>query len=222
MKLTEKEVKALQRELNAFTEKRLRGVAPLIVDGDKGPATDKRIRECKWFLGFKAPTGAGVEKRLAGRLQAPKNEKLFPDPSYVKRGVKRRRAQRWRYRQQLLYSYVAPGVVRFDGVPVAKVAVKYLLFARAHGWAGRLNSGWRDPAYSESLCFRMCGAPSCPGRCAGRSSNHAGKTSSQFAVDVSDYVKFGQLMARKDAPHDPRIYNALGAQDPVHFSPSGR
>ena len=109
----------------------------------------------------------------------------------------------------------------FDGVPVAVVSEPHLKFARKNGWQGRLNSGWRDPAYSESLCYRMCGAPQCPGRCGGRSSNHAGKTTSQFAVDVSDYVKFGQLMARKDAP-SPRIFNALGAQDPVHFSPSGR
>lgn len=114
----------------------------------------------------------------------------------------------------------ATGVTRFDGVPVAAWMVPYLEWARRNGWRGQLVSGWRDPAYSESLCRRMCGAPSCPGRCAGRASNHAGSVQPHGAVDVSDYYTFGRLMQR--CPIQPRIYNALGARDPVHFSVSGR
>ena len=97
---------------------------------------------------------------------------------------------------------------------------KHLDWARQNGWKGTLNSGFRDPAYSEKLCISMCGAPSCPGRCAGRASNHAGSSNPAGAVDVSDYVTFGQLMRR--CPYSPKIFNALGAQDPVHFSASGR
>lgn len=219
--MSKAEVKDLQRALNAFTDEHLKGVQPLIVDGDKGPATDQRIRKCKYWLGFKVPTGSGVGKQLIPRLQHPKRERLFPSAEYTERGRRRRTEQREEWRRQREKADEADGVTTFDGVPVAVVAVANLRFARRHGWQGKLNSGWRDPAYSESLCYRMCGAPSCPGRCAGRASNHAGKTASQFAVDVSDYVRFGQLMARSDAP-GPRIFNALGAQDPVHFSPSGR
>lgn len=218
-KLTKDQVRDVQRALNAFTKKRLRGVAPLIVDGDKGQATDQRIRKCKWYLGFKAPTGAGVEKRFIQRLRSPRDRSLFPH-GYVRRGIKRRVAQRLRYRKQQAYALIAPGVTLFDGVPVAKVAVKYLVFARAHGWAGRLVSGFRDPNYSQSLCYGMCGQPSCPGTCAGLGSNHVGKTEERFALDVSDYVKFGQLMARPDAPQNPRIFNDL-PNDRVHFSPNG-
>lgn len=110
------------------------------------------------------------------------------------------------------------GVTTFDGVPVAAVAVPYLQWARNHGWNGRLVSGWRDPKYSQSLCYRMCGRPSCPGKCAGTSSNHVGTTSNHFAVDVSDYQTFRRVIA--DCPISPRIFNNLPI-DPVHFSPSG-
>jgi hypothetical protein len=112
------------------------------------------------------------------------------------------------------------GVATFDGKPVAAWLKPYLVWARNNGWQGTLNSGWRDPAYSEQLCRNICGAPTCPGRCAGKTSNHAGSVKPAGAVDVSDYGKFGELMRR--CPIEPRIFNALGARDPVHFSASGR
>ena len=111
------------------------------------------------------------------------------------------------------------GVGRYDGVPVANWMVPYLQWARDNGWKGRLVSGWRDPNYSESLCRRMCGAPRCPGRCAGTSSNHVGSVEPHGAVDVSDYVTFERLMAR--CPLQPRLRNTLDARDPVHFSVPG-
>lgn len=218
---TRAEVRALQRALNAFTDEHLKGVTPLIVDGDKGAATDKRIRQAKFWLGFKVPTGAGVGKQLIPRLEHPKHARLFPSKEYVERGRQRRQKQRDEWRRHQKAAEDADGVTTFDGVPVAVVAVPLLKFARAHDWQGRLNSGWRDPDYSEQLCRNMCGAPSCPGRCAGRTSNHSGKTAARFAVDVTDYVRFGALMNRPDAPK-PHIFNALGSRDPVHFSPSGR
>ena len=113
----------------------------------------------------------------------------------------------------------ATGVTKYDGVPVAAWMVPYLQWARANGWKGRLVSGWRDPQYSRSLCMRMCGAPSCPGRCAGTSSNHVGSAKPNGAVDVSDYVTFERVMAR--CPYRPQLVNRLDARDPVHFSVSG-
>jgi hypothetical protein len=215
--MTQAEVKEVQRALNAFTDKRLRGVSPLIVDGDKGPATNKRISLCKWYLGLKAPTGSGVGKRLLIRLREPKHPEHFPSKAFVERGIKRRKAQRRRYRREKRHP--EPGVTRYDDVPVAEVAVPYLRFARNHGWQGQLVSGWRDPEYSESLCRRMCGMPSCPGTCAGKASNHSGKTKDKFALDVSDWARFTELMARSDAPK-PRIFNDL-PRDRVHLSPNG-
>jgi hypothetical protein len=83
-------------------------------------------------------------------------------------------------------------------------------WARKYGWQGTLNSGWRDPAYSEQLCRNICGAPTSPGRCAGRSSKHAGSVKPAGAVDASDYERFAELMRRY--PLQPRIFNALGRE----------
>jgi hypothetical protein len=57
-------------------------------------------------------------------------------------------------------------------------------------WGGGLYSGYRSPEYSESLCLNMCGRPSCPGLCAGRSSNHSGLAYPGGAIDVVDWVNF--------------------------------
>lgn len=110
------------------------------------------------------------------------------------------------------------GVGRYDGVPVAAWIIPYLQWARENGWHGRLVSGWRDPAYSESLCYRICGRPSCSGTCAGRNSNHSGSAKPHGAVDVSDYIKFAQVI--QHCPLSPKLFNAL-PRDRVHFSASG-
>lgn len=102
--------------------------------------------------------------------------------------------------------------------PIANWIIPWLERSWAAGWRGVVNSGWRDPAYSESLCRAMCGAPSCPGRCAGRASNHSGSTYPNGAVDLTDYYTFAAVQRRIGSP----LHNSLGSQDPVHFSNSGR
>lgn len=110
----------------------------------------------------------------------------------------------------------------FDGKPVPDWIYPWLQKARASGrWHGVLVSGYRTPAYSEQLCYGICGAPSCPGRCAGRSSNHCCPPSFtgqpyEGAVDVSDYYAFGQVMASFGYP----LVNHLPS-DPVHYSKTG-
>lgn len=111
----------------------------------------------------------------------------------------------------------AKGVGTFDGKPVAKWIIPWLKKSRQAGWDGSVTSGYRTPAYSEQLCIRMCGEPSCPGRCAGRSSNHSGKVYPHGAVDVSDYTNFARIQRQIGSP----LKNALGSSDPVHFSVSG-
>lgn len=112
----------------------------------------------------------------------------------------------------------AIGLGTFDGVSVANWFIPYLQWARANGWKGKLVSGHRDPAYSESLCFKMCGAASCSGTCAGKSSNHSGVKKPQGAIDVTDEANFAALMKR--CPFLPHIFNDLPA-DRVHFSATG-
>lgn len=206
----------LQLKLNQFTEKWLTNYPRLKVDGDRGPATNRRIQTVKYYIGYtgQPQRRSSLTPEFLKRMAHPKGATV-PNPM-KKVGEKRRREQR----ERAEHPPVLPGVVLFDGRPCAKWMVPYLEWARKHGWDGTLVSGYRTPEFSESLCQRMCGAPSCPGRCAGRSSNHSGNEKPRGAVDVSDFAEFGRLMAR--APFDPKIHNALGAQDPVHFSVSGR
>ncbi len=68
-------------------------------------------------------------------------------------------------------------------------------------WAGDLYSGFRDPEYSESLCYAMCGAPSCSGTCAGKASNHSQTGPPNWgAIDVVNYIGFRAAVAKVGAP----------------------
>jgi len=199
----------------------LKGVHPLMVDGKKGFATNRRIMTVKYYLGYGSNRDSDVTSLFVRRMRHPNDGQYFPT-GMISTGRKRRAAQRARYYRNQIEAYLVPGVTTFDGKPVAKCAVPYLNYARAHGWRGGLNSGWRDPLYSQKLCYIMCGAPSCPGKCAGTSSNHVGNTCSRFAIDVSDYYTFGKIMASMPLkPGMPRLHNYLGSRDPVHYSPSG-
>lgn len=108
------------------------------------------------------------------------------------------------------------GVAVYDGKQVAAWIIPWLKKSRQAGWKGTVTSGYRTPAYSEHLCQQMCGAPSCPGRCAGRSSNHSGKRFPAGAVDVSDYENFARIQRRIHSP----LKNDLPS-DRVHFSVTG-
>ena len=145
--------------------------------------------------------------------------------AWSKRGRKYRRKTRYFAKKadaKAEKQALEPGPVSiFDGKPVASEWVPILSACRRSGlWAGSLVSGYRTPEYSESLCYRICGAPSCSGTCAGRSSNHS-KTSvaAGSAVDVSDPIGFRRALIH--VGHS-ELHNALGARDPVHFSITGR
>lgn len=219
------QIKEFQDLMNKFTTKYLRGVKPIPEDGVSGPMTRIRAETCKWYIGFgktrHAPDGELTTKFLSA-LKSPKGK--FIDRRVRAAGASRRTRQRAARRAGNGVARAMPGVGIFDGKPVAKCMIPQLKWARNVGhrgkrWHGYLNSGWRSIPYSISLCFRICGAPRCPGRCAGSSTRHVGKTCSSFAGDVSDYKTFGELMPY--SPHNPKIHNSLGAQDPVHFSPQG-
>jgi len=62
----------------------------------------------------------------------------------------------------------------------------------------------------------MCGAPSCPGRCAGRSSKHAEKGNNGGAVDLTNPTQFEAIAFRLGL----RLHNDLPADLP-HMSATG-
>lgn len=219
--MTTSEVRRLQRALNYFSARYLKGVTPIMVDGRWGRATSRRVRWVKFYLGYAGPAGeqnAATNAEFTARLWHPRSV-LRSTRQRVTRGARRRATQRRSWRRRHRAASTTRDVGRVDGVPCARWMIPYLVWARAHGWRGTLVSGFRTPEYSDSLCHAMCGAPRCPGRCAGRSSNHSGSVTPSGALDVSDYVTFGELMQR--CPLRPRIFNALGARDPVHFSATG-
>lgn len=211
-----------QRALNAWTGSHAFWLGPLKVDGISGPATQRRISEVKWYIG----------------LPGHRNSEWTPDFNWLVyhfdqthpgiiggRGLARGRVRRAdglrRWYQNNLVAWGKPGVTTWEHKPVAAAAVPYLSFARLDGWEGHLYSGYRTPAYSEHLCYIICGAPSCPGRCAGRATNHAYAEADRFAIDVSDYVKFNTSMQKMPLhPGQPRLWNDLPSDRP-HFSPSG-
>lgn len=222
MALSKGEVTRLQNALNAFVKKyKGLGYAPLRVDGQFGRHTKALLRSVKYDLGYRRENlNVKVDDNFYHRLANPTKvePKWGQTREVVKRGRSRRRDRRKHVRRDRIKAFLKPGVTTFDGVPVAKCAVPVLKWCREHGWHGVLVSGWRSAEHSEHLCFVMCGRPSCPGKCAGRATNHTGDSPERFALDVSDYVNFGHVVA--ECPIKPHVHNAL-PNDLVHFSPSG-
>lgn len=218
----ESEIRHLQQALNHFIDTHPRlGHAKLQVDGDMGKMTKQRLHEIKYDIGYKRENlDKPADENFFKRLNHPTRveSRWGQTKEVVRRGKKRRRTRRLWVARNKTHAVLKPGVGTFDGVSVAKCAIPVLTWCRQHGWSGRLVSGYRTPAYSESLCRRMCGRPACPGRCAGRATNHAYAGPDRFAMDVSDYIKFGQVV--KNCPIRPHVHNSL-PNDRVHFSPSG-
>src|ERR1044072_1421141 len=134
MKLTKDQREAVQRKLNHFTNKHLKGVQPLIVDGDFGPATSKRISEVKYFVGNNPPNGDDITKGFLKRVERARDRDAYPSREVFRRARRRRRRQRNGWRLLKGYALIRPGVINFEGKPVAKWFLPHLLFARQHGW----------------------------------------------------------------------------------------
>lgn len=118
-------------------------------------------------------------------------------------------------------------LVTFDGLQVPRWIASILQNARNDGVSFHVISGYRSPAYSTSLCMGMCGAPQCPGTCAGAASNHACPPSGkgvpyEGAVDVFPGAPALESWCRA---HNQPLYGngfALGSADMNHFSHTGR
>jgi hypothetical protein len=131
------DVERLQASLNRFTNRWLENVAPLIVDGEKGFLTNRRIMTVKWYLGYLGERDGKVTSKFVRRMRHPRDPR-WSSVRQVLRGIRRRRRQRRRAIEDL---DPRPGVSRFDGRPVATWLRRYLVWAREHGWRGHLISG---------------------------------------------------------------------------------
>lgn len=215
------DVRDLQRAANFICSKHGFDWRVVPVDGDCGPLTIKAVHFAGWLYGLRGKElkrimpNTGIGKVIQRRLRHQKRRA----PIHVV--LKARRKKKRKRLRKLHKKRAETGLVMFDGVWVAAWIGHWLVKSRQAGWKGTAISGYRDPAYSEQLCYQMCGAPRCPGRCGGRYSNHAGKginvNGDAGAVDVTDYVNFGRIQRQIGSP----LKNTLGAQDPGHFSFSG-
>jgi hypothetical protein len=169
-------VRRFQRRMNRFTDRYCVDIHPLMVDGDAGWATHRRTRLCKFWLGYEhREINAALGDVFWHRLRRPKSPR-YASRAQITTGMSRRSQQRRKARQNRRAGRRTTGVGTFDGKPCANWLIPYLTWAREKGWRGGLNSGYRSPAYSQHLCYQICGRPTCAGRCAGTTSNHTNST----------------------------------------------
>jgi GH25 family lysozyme M1 (1,4-beta-N-acetylmuramidase) len=208
--------KEFQRTINRFVAKWVDDVPPLIVDGDFGAMTHRYIKQVQFWLGYGKRDGKPSET-LVRRMRHPRNPRFTP-PGMILRGIARRTKQK-RHAKKEREAAQRKGVIVFDGKPCPTWIATILRQARVKGWNGVVVSGVRTTAHSIELCHQMCGAPSCPGKCAGASSNHNADEpveDGEGAVDCSDFINLANVLQRMGAP----LKNDL-PRDLVHFSRSG-
>ncbi len=109
------------------------------------------------------------------------------------------------------------GTRTFDGLPVAAWIVPVLQWARAHGWAGHVTSGYRDRAHEWQAATNY-GLSNYPG---GNpfGSNHLTVDYPGGAVDVSNPAQLNQVLRRY--PGKPTLVWGAVIRDFVHFSSTG-
>lgn len=201
----------------------------VIVDGKPGPMTFKMSKLAGSMQGLSQAQlrniGNGRITRHAEQILTHEKERS----AVMKRRSKKRDEHFDKIRHELKHPPLdADGYVTWKGTLVAAwmvgqgkgpngTVVNWLQKIEDTGlWHGVYVSGARTAAHSEALCFGMCGAPSCSGTCAGRSSNHVPVVYPGGALDVSDYYNFGKAARQVGAP----LRNDLPA-DRVHYSVSG-
>lgn len=221
MSRSETKIKHVQQECNKFTDTYLRDAGRLITDGEKGHATNKRIMMCKYYLGGGEQRTGAITEEFRDRMRHP-HSRTFSSKEMLKTGAERRAEQR-RVNHPRNFRDLE-GTATYDGKTVPEWTVQWLDKARHYkgggrAWQGEVVSGVRTAAYSESLCYGICGAPACPGLCAGRSSNHNFERGGGYpdgALDLSDYIRFGEIMRELGGPLKNDLPN-----DRVHYSADG-
>lgn len=204
--MDQKHIRTLQREVNVTLDNADVGFLKVPVDGVLGPLTRKHARVAGSWQGLSkerlAKIGEGqIDDFTFGVLTH--REKQTPQ-------MAKRHKERLPHFRALRYHHDHPpvieGLVTYDGHQLPGWIAEINDEARKSGeWTGSVISGVRSPEYSEHLCIIMCGAPTCPGRCGGRSSNHAcpptGKgVKYEGAEDVTDPEGLRQFCRKHNKP----------------------
>lgn len=169
--------------------------------------------------------GHGIKRWLKARNWARRKARQAKDPAGFRKAeaAYARKVKAARKRREHDHG---DKFATFDGLPIPHWIAKINQDARASGvWHGSMFSGYRTPEHSTEICEEMCGAPSCPGRCAGATSNHTcppthtGKYP-EGAEDVTDPEGLEAYCRSHNRPLYGAGY-ALPADIP-HFSRTGR
>ena len=84
-------VRRLQRLMNRFIKRWLRGIKPLKVNGKTGAATKRRIRLVKYYLGYGKGRDAKVNVRFLRRMAHPRDPR-YSSKKMIRTGTRRRAA----------------------------------------------------------------------------------------------------------------------------------
>lgn len=103
------------------------------------------------------------------------------------------------------------GIAQFDGHPVARWIIPYLIYARSKGWGGSVNSGFRTLAEGKAIWAN----PSITVKARPGTSNHEKANFPGGAVDVSNAAQLARIL--EEIPGGSLLKWA-GSADPVHFS----
>lgn len=102
------------------------------------------------------------------------------------------------------------GIANFEGMKVAAWIEPALVYARHHGWKGKVTSGFRSLAEQTRIYNSGVRPAAKPG-----TSNHEKTQFPAGAVDVSDPETLSKILA--SSPYAKQLQWA-GSKDPVHFS----
>jgi hypothetical protein len=224
------QVEQLQKHVNSTLNKAELDWMKMKVDGVAGPITFRCARIAAAWQGLsteqlKAIAAGTIDDHVFEILtgQKPRTEEMKKRSEDRRKNFARMREEHrnppidadgvgeWRGFQ--VAAWMVGGAVGPDGKQV-----NWLQKSVEEGWDGDLNSGWRSPERSEEICFEMCGAATCSGKCGGRTSNHSQIGPPNWgAIDVQDFTRFGEIQRRIGSP----LKNAL-PEDLVHYSFTGR
>jgi hypothetical protein len=113
-------------------------------------------------------------------------------------------------RGQAASTNLPKGVTKFDNKPVASWIAPVLAYARAQGWKGAVNSGYRSFEDQTRIYNSGVRPAAKPG-----TSNHEGDEFPRGAVDVSEPEQLAEIL-RKSKYKNLLVW--AGGKDPVHFS----
>lgn len=175
-----------QRAWNALNRTRALHYPALHVDGVRGHNTKIAMQKARYYLGL----GTGRWDRNPVEVSDAFTHLLaHPFAGNIRRrrlATKRCKARVARWKASRRPPAPAKGLLWMDGRRGAAWIVRGLTRVRAHGVAFAIFSLWRSAAYSTSLCIRICGRPTCPGVCAGASTNHTGIEFPHGAADTGN------------------------------------